>query len=102
VSASMKGGFIRSKVRGLGLGGHDLAHLGAAPRPNGPDLPVELWLLITEYLEPKEKRKLIGVNRLFFELAMDELYGHLSLVSDDPWLFIDTMETLRYGVPGSS
>jgi hypothetical protein len=93
----MKGSRIRNKVKHLG---GSLVHLGAtSPPPIGPELPVELWLLIAEYLEPKEKRKLIGVNRLFYELAMDELYGHLSLVSDDPWLFIDTMETLRCVLP---
>jgi hypothetical protein len=91
----MIGSLIRRIVRHEG---GSAAHPLVAPS----ELPVELWLLIAEFLEPKEKRKLIGVNRLFFELVMDELYTHLSLVSDDPSLFIHAMESLRYALQSSS
>ncbi|EAU86666.2 hypothetical protein CC1G_07324 [Coprinopsis cinerea okayama7 len=60
-----------------------------------PDLPVELWLQIAEFLKPEDKVRLLGVNRLFFELAMDQLYRNLSLVSSDIGVFIEAMNTLK-------
>ncbi|KAJ2933769.1 hypothetical protein H1R20_g3323, partial [Candolleomyces eurysporus] len=59
-----------------------------------PELPTELWLHIAEMLEPKERHKLIGLNRLFFETAMNERYRNLSLVSPDGANLVETMERL--------
>jgi hypothetical protein len=78
------------------LPGSTAAPPGSACLP----LPVEIWLLIAGNLNPDEKIMLMGVNRVFYELAMDERYCHLNLVSEDPWLFIDTMETLRCVLAG--
>ncbi|TFK25837.1 hypothetical protein FA15DRAFT_616812 [Coprinopsis marcescibilis] len=59
------------------------------------ELPVELWLYISELLSPQERVKLLGVNRLFYELAMDALYEKLSLVSPDTGALLDVLDTLR-------
>ncbi|KAJ2933772.1 hypothetical protein H1R20_g3327, partial [Candolleomyces eurysporus] len=63
-----------------------------------PDLSPELWLHIAEMLEPEERHKLIGLNRLFFELVMNERYRNLSLVSPDGYNLLETMERLL--IPG--
>ena len=61
-----------------------------------PELPAELWLHIGEMLEPEERYKLIGLNRLFFEIVMNERYRNLRLVSPDGFNFVETMERLLY------
>lgn len=48
-----------------------------------PDLPVELWLEILTYLPRSALHKLIGVNRTLFELALNDLYEEVRLISDD-------------------
>ncbi|KAJ2932618.1 hypothetical protein H1R20_g4478, partial [Candolleomyces eurysporus] len=63
-----------------------------------PDLSAKLWLHIAEMLEPEERHKLIGLNRLFFELVMNERYRNLSLVSPDGYNLLETMERLL--IPG--
>ena len=47
------------------------------------DLPVELWLEILTYLPRSTLHKLIGVNRTLFELALNDLYEEVRLISDD-------------------
>lgn len=42
-------------------------------------LPPEIWIRISSFLAPTEVTRLFGVNRLFYELAMDCRYSHLSL-----------------------
>ncbi|RXW20490.1 hypothetical protein EST38_g5363 [Candolleomyces aberdarensis] len=64
----------------------------------GPDFPAELWLHIAGMLEPEERHKLIGLNRLCFELVMNERYRNLSLVSSDGYNLLETMERLL--IPG--
>lgn len=59
-----------------------------------PDLPPELWLEILAYFSPGFVVKLMGVNRLLFELALQYIYEEVQLTSDDkPALTIFT--TLR-------
>ena len=48
-----------------------------------PDLPVELWLEILTYLPRSTLHKLIGVNRTLFELALNDLYEEVRIISDD-------------------
>ena len=48
-----------------------------------PDLPVELWLEILTYLPRSTLHKLVGVNRTLFELALNDLYEEVRLISDD-------------------
>ncbi|KAF9039308.1 hypothetical protein BJ165DRAFT_1497365 [Panaeolus papilionaceus] len=51
-----------------------------------PDLPLEVWLLILSYLGPadaKAFRRMIGVNRNFFELGMNSLYETMRLEAGD-------------------
>ncbi|KAF8152220.1 hypothetical protein B0H34DRAFT_724374 [Crassisporium funariophilum] len=47
------------------------------------DLPAELWLKILGYLPKGTARKMIGVNRFLFELALDDLYQEIKLIHDD-------------------
>lgn len=46
-------------------------------RKNMPELPFEIWGEIHSYLTPDESKKLIGVNRYFFEAGMDEIYKEI-------------------------
>lgn len=45
-----------------------------------PDLPSELWIKILSYLSPYSVHNLLGVNRLFFDFAMDELHRRFDVV----------------------
>ena len=45
--------------------------------------PVEIWLSAIEYLDDKELQALIGVNRLFFDLGMDQRYREVEIVTGD-------------------
>ncbi|KAH6904875.1 hypothetical protein BKA70DRAFT_1192552 [Coprinopsis sp. MPI-PUGE-AT-0042] len=46
------------------------------------DLPAELWLEILSYLPPSTFLKLIGVNRTFFELALNYKYEEVRFQSN--------------------
>lgn len=46
-------------------------------------LPFELWLEILSYIPRRHHRRLIGVNRVLFEHALDEIYKEIELVHDD-------------------
>ncbi|KAF5319465.1 hypothetical protein D9619_008773 [Psilocybe cf. subviscida] len=48
-----------------------------------PDLPIELWLKILTYLPRSALHKMIGLNRLLFELALNDLYEEVRFISDD-------------------
>lgn len=39
-----------------------------------PDLPIELWMHITEFLSIEVVKDLYGVNQALYHLAMDERY----------------------------
>ena len=54
------------------------------------ELPVEIWLHIVGFSPVDDRRKLVGVNRVFFELIMDELYGQLNFINSNPWEFRET------------
>lgn len=43
------------------------------------DLPVELWLEILSYIPASHVRKLLGVNRFFTEMVLDEIYHSFTL-----------------------
>ncbi|KAH6918570.1 hypothetical protein BKA70DRAFT_1457399 [Coprinopsis sp. MPI-PUGE-AT-0042] len=64
-----------------------------------PDLPAELWLEILSYLPSSSFVKLIGVNRIFFELAFDYKYKEVRLLSRDPST-LHTFEQLRVELAG--
>jgi F-box-like len=49
-----------------------------------PDLPAEIWLEILSYLPLYSFVKLIGVNRTFFEQALDRNYEEVQLLKRDP------------------
>lgn len=58
------------------------------------DLPVELWLKILTYLPRSALPKMIGVNRTLFELALNDMYEEIRLISDDKDM-AKTFEQLR-------
>ncbi|CAA7269403.1 unnamed protein product [Cyclocybe aegerita] len=58
-------------------------------------LPNELWLYIADLVPPRERPKLVGVNRLFFNMIMNELYGQLSFISADSRIFTDKLRSLQ-------
>jgi hypothetical protein len=47
------------------------------------DLPAELWLDILTYFPLGFVRTMAGVSRTCYELAMDDIYQELELVSAD-------------------
>ena len=61
-----------------------------------PFLPNEIWFYISYFLEVDNRllRKIIGMNRPFFELAMDKLYHKFSLTRTDPILLEKSIEQL--------
>ena len=48
-----------------------------------PNLPVELWPEILSYLPRSALHNMIGINRLLFELALDDLYEEIRFISND-------------------
>jgi F-box-like len=72
-------------------------HYNAMPNS---DLPTELWLYILSYLPSSSFMKLMGVNRTFFNLALDAKYDEVRLVSSD-LRTLHVFEQLRY-VPARS
>lgn len=47
------------------------------------DFPPELWSEIVTYLPRSDLRKMIGVNRFLFELALNYIYEEVRFTSDD-------------------
>lgn len=60
-----------------------------------PTLPVEVWFHIAEFIPPYDLPRLVGVNRLFFEVIMDQLYNQLSFISSDSRVFTEKVKALR-------
>ncbi|TFK35794.1 hypothetical protein BDQ12DRAFT_263937 [Crucibulum laeve] len=58
-------------------------------------LPVELWLYIASFIPKGDLRKLAGLNRIFYELVMNDLYHELNLINPNPRLLIFLLESLR-------
>ena len=48
-----------------------------------PDLPLEIWLDILALLPPGYLRKIMGLSRILFELAMSEIYHNAYVGSTD-------------------
>lgn len=48
-----------------------------------PNLPAELWLKIVSLLPRGQLRKLVGINRVLFTLAMDDIYREVRFMDDD-------------------
>lgn len=47
------------------------------------DLPPELWMEIVSYIPKGSVWRVIGINRLLFELGMTELYEEVRLLDCD-------------------
>jgi hypothetical protein len=65
-------------------------------RTTVPPLPSELWMIIAELIGPVELHKLLGVNRVFFELAMDNRYREVNLIGSDPISLFRKVDSLQY------
>jgi hypothetical protein len=59
------------------------------------DLPLELWLHVISFLPNGYIRKMIGINRILFEMALDEIYREVRFISDSRNM-ISTFKKLRY------
>ncbi|KAF8659278.1 hypothetical protein AX16_001853 [Volvariella volvacea WC 439] len=59
-----------------------------------PDLPVELWLYILSMLPRSALHKMMGINRTLFELAMNDKYSEIRLISDDAeaWRILEQLK----------
>ena len=66
------------------------------PTNGRPELPAKIWTQILETMTPEERYNIKGVNKLFFEASMNDKYRNLSLVSQDGFNFVETMEKLLY------
>ncbi|KAF4594384.1 hypothetical protein EYR40_009188 [Pleurotus pulmonarius] len=60
----------------------------------GATLPPEIWIRISSFLDSREVTRLYGVNRLFYELALERRYSRLAL--DRYRAFQRTKACLRY------
>lgn len=47
------------------------------------DLPLELWFYISEFFTDEDLYNVMGVNRFFFDLAMDRRYREVKLGMDN-------------------
>ncbi|KAG6916359.1 hypothetical protein DXG01_007195 [Tephrocybe rancida] len=56
-------------------------------------MPAELWLLVAQYLPDKELMKLLSLNRVFLELAMDRRYRDFVLMGSPNW-YMEKVEKL--------
>lgn len=59
------------------------------------DLPAELWLIILSLLPPHYLRKMMSISRILFEIALDDMYNELQIVSDDQQM-VHTLDQLRH------
>ena len=59
------------------------------------DFPPELWLEIVAYLPRSDMRKMMGVNRFLFELALNDIYEEVRFTSEDKAME-RVFEQLRY------
>ena len=50
---------------------------------SNPDLPIELWLEILSYLPRAFILRMMGINRVFFNLALLEKYQEVRFINDD-------------------
>ncbi|KAF9039306.1 hypothetical protein BJ165DRAFT_1497360 [Panaeolus papilionaceus] len=60
-----------------------------------PDLPVELWLEILSYLPRSALRKTMGVNRMLFEMAFNDIYEEVRLIAADKEM-VKTLKQLSH------
>ena len=52
-------------------------------------LPLEVVLLITEFLSEKDFDNLIGLNKFFFSLVLDKRYAHVDLRGEKAFTTLD-------------
>jgi hypothetical protein len=45
------------------------------------DIPADIWLHVAQFIPDDTLRSMLGVNSLFFDLAMDVRYREISLKS---------------------
>ncbi|KIK04476.1 hypothetical protein K443DRAFT_675931 [Laccaria amethystina LaAM-08-1] len=59
------------------------------------DLPTELWLRITHFVSDNDLFRLIGVNRLFFDLVTDRRYRQLIIDDDRPAALVNKITRIE-------
>jgi len=60
------------------------------------EAPPEIWLYIAQFLPPSDLRKMISVNRTFFELVMDWRYRQAAFIHLNPFEFVKAMKRLEW------
>lgn len=67
------------------------------------DLPVEIWLYIISFLpRGKVRRKLIGLNRVFYEAVMDDILAEVEFRTNDAWRHLERLKQIQYAWPKTS
>lgn len=65
--------------------------------PLSIDLPAEIWLHIISFLPRGKVRKLIGLNRVFYDAAMDEIFREVHLrANNDSWRNLERLTQIQY------
>jgi hypothetical protein len=53
-------------------------------------------MVVAELIDPAELEKLIGVNRAFFDIVMDNRYREVKLIDLDPVDLFRKVDALKY------
>jgi hypothetical protein len=61
-----------------------------------PTLPPELWRVIAEFIDPIELDRLIGVNRVFFEIVLENRYREVRFIDSDPLRLFRKIDVIKY------
>ncbi|KAG6848534.1 hypothetical protein H0H93_016244 [Arthromyces matolae] len=70
----------------------DTQPVNAGSERSASDLPAELWYLVASNLQPRDIEKLLGLNRVFFDIVMDRRYNELNLAN--PYRLMERMSEL--------
>ncbi|TFK71023.1 hypothetical protein BDN72DRAFT_895995 [Pluteus cervinus] len=73
---------------------HDQSNISNGREPL-TTLPIELWMLIASFLPREDLIRLMGVNRGFFESAMDAKYGKMEFLQSDVGRFMNMLKGLQ-------
>ncbi|KDR72827.1 hypothetical protein GALMADRAFT_142557 [Galerina marginata CBS 339.88] len=60
-----------------------------------PDLPIELWLEILQYLPRSALHGMLGLSRVLFEVVMNDLYEEIRFISDDKAM-LKTFDQMKF------
>ena len=63
------------------------------------NIPPEIWFHIAKFIPNKDVRDLLGVNRVFFNIAMDIRYREIMIGARTPEQDIKTLKRIRCILP---